>query len=99
MAPRRSPPWVARRWSNATAACRYPSRVVAYRCRVCGNRTRFDVVTTSTTNEFHHFTLGGELRAEEAEVTASRVESVTCRWCGRAEDVEALDESAAPMTP
>jgi hypothetical protein len=43
----------------------YPSGVVAYRCRACGNRTRFDVVTTSTSRAFHHYSLGGELHVED----------------------------------
>ncbi len=73
----------------------YPSRVVAYRCRACGNRTRFDVVTTSTSRAFHHYSLGGELTVEDATVTAVRVESVTCRWCGRGDDVEAIDADAS----
>ena len=60
-----------------------------YRCTACGNLTRFDVVTTSTTRAFHHFTVGGELEVEETEVLAETVDSVTCRWCGHGRNVEA----------
>ncbi|HXY90883.1 MAG TPA: hypothetical protein VEP49_00240 [Acidimicrobiia bacterium] len=55
---------------------------VRYRCAGCGNLTRFDVVTTRRTREFHHFTVGGALEIEDEEVLESRVEAVTCRWCG-----------------
>ncbi len=61
-----------------------------YRCTACGNLTRFDVVTTSTTRAFHHFTVGGELEVEETEVLAETVDSVTCRWCGHGRNVEAV---------
>ena len=79
--------------SGRIGGAHYPSGVVAYRCRACGNRTRFDVVTTSTSRSFHHYTLGGELTVEDTTVTSERTESVTCRWCGRAADVEVLDQA------
>jgi hypothetical protein len=69
--------------------------VVAYRCRACGNRTRFDVVTTSTTRAFHHYSLGGELNVEDTTVTAMRTESVTCRWCGSGADIDVVDGDGA----
>jgi hypothetical protein len=53
-----------------------------YRCRSCGNLTRFTVTTTRRTTAFHHFTIGGDLTVEEEEVLDERVESVLCRWCG-----------------
>lgn len=56
--------------------------VVRYRCRECGNLTRFDVVTTRRTSAFFHFTVGGELSVEDEAVLAEQVESVRCRWCG-----------------
>ncbi len=68
----------------------------AYRCSACGNRTRFDIVETRRTRQFRHFTLGGDCSVEEEDVLASRVESVTCRWCGRADAVEVLDGVAGP---
>jgi hypothetical protein len=52
-----------------------------YRCGACGNITRFDVVTTRRTREFHHFSIGGDLEIEEEEILDERVEQVTCRWC------------------
>lgn len=53
-----------------------------FRCTACGNRTRFDVVSTRQTRAFWHFTLGGELNIDEEDVLEDRVESVSCRWCG-----------------
>jgi hypothetical protein len=53
-----------------------------YRCRGCGNLTRFDVVATRRTRAFHHFTVGGDLEIEDETVLEERVEAVECRWCG-----------------
>ena len=64
-----------------------------FRCEGCGNVTRFDVVATARTRRFHHFDLGGEGSVEEEEVLERRVESVTCRWCGRS---DAVRVEAAP---
>ena len=68
-----------------------------YRCRSCGNLTRFDITTTRRTRAFHHFSLGGELRVEDEQVLDEQVEAVTCRWCGTAGEVEVLsgEEGAA----
>ena len=59
-----------------------------YRCRSCGNLTRFDVTTTSTVKAFHHFSVGGDLTIEDPEVLAETVEDVVCRWCNSAAGVE-----------
>lgn len=63
---------------------------VRYRCRACGNLTRFDVVRRTRTSAFHHFTTGGELTVEDEVVLDDEVESVTCRWCGPSGNVEEL---------
>ena len=55
---------------------------VRYRCTACGNLTRFDVVSTRRSRAFHHYTVGGELEIEDAEVLSESVEEVACRWCG-----------------
>jgi hypothetical protein len=65
-----------------------------YRCRGCGNLTRFDVVETTTVRSFHHYTVGGDLAVEEPEVLARNVESVTCRWCGHGRDIEEIAEES-----
>jgi len=54
---------------------------IRYRCRACGNLTRFDVVVTRRTREYHHFSLGGERAVEASELLAESVEEVACRWC------------------
>ncbi|MCP5026441.1 MAG: hypothetical protein GY929_09170 [Actinomycetia bacterium] len=68
-----------------------------YRCTACGNLTRFDVVATRRTREYHHFTVGGELEVEMAESLGESIDEVSCRWCGRADDVVEL--GAAAPTP
>ncbi len=62
-----------------------------YRCTACGNLTRFDVIATRRTREYHHFTVGGELEIEKAEMLDETVDDVTCRWCGCPDDVVGLD--------
>jgi len=69
-----------------------------YRCTSCGNLTRFDVVTTSTTKAFHHYTVGGDLVIEEPEVIATSVDSVLCRWCGNGRGVEVVEVTEAAST-
>lgn len=61
------------------------------RCTQCGNLTRFDVVTTERTRTFWHVNLAGDPVAEEREVLAQKVESVTCRWCGAQDAVENVE--------
>jgi hypothetical protein len=65
---------------------------VRYRCRACGNLTRFDVTVTRRSRAFHHYTVGGELTVEDEEVLAEQVEDVACRWCGSGRAVERLTE-------
>ena len=70
---------------------------VRYRCRACGNLTRFDVVATRRTRSFHHFSVGGDLEVEDETVLDEQVESVECRWCGAAGDsIEVLATEADP---
>ena len=69
-----------------------------FRCRACGNLTRFDVVSTRRTRAFHHYTVGGELSVEDEEVLDERVEEVSCRWCGTGADVEPITAEQAAAT-
>ena len=62
-----------------------------YRCRSCGNLTRFTVTATRRTRAFHHFTVGGDLSVEDEEVLDDNVESVECRWCGTGTGVEEIN--------
>lgn len=63
-----------------------------FRCKQCGNLTRFDVVESRRTRAFHHFTLGGDVTVEEEEILDRRLEGVTCRWCGSGEVEEVAVE-------
>ena len=65
-----------------------------YRCTACGNLTRFDVTTSVRTRAFHHYTVGGELSVEEAQVLDERVDEVLCRWCGTGTAVEVVTPPA-----
>lgn len=66
--------------------------VERYRCRNCGNLTRFDVTATRRTRAFHHYSVGGELTVEDAEVLDESIESVVCRWCNTGDGVETLPD-------
>lgn len=70
-----------------------------YRCKACGNLTRFDVRITRTTSAFHHYTIGGELEIEDVETLAEEVEEVSCRWCNSAAGVIEIraDSSLSPV--
>ena len=74
-----------------------PTDETRWRCRLCGNLTRFDVVATRRTRAFHHFSVGGDLEVEDETVLEEHVESVECRWCGAAgESIEVLATEADP---
>jgi hypothetical protein len=66
-----------------------------YRCRACGNLTRFDVTSTRRTTAFHHYTVGGELSIEDEQVLDVQVEDVVCRWCASGASVEELVDEAS----
>lgn len=70
--------------TSKPAPAQQPAR---YRCTACGNLTRFDVVVLRRTKAFHHYTVGGDLQVEDAEVLDETVELVTCRWCDTAASV------------
>jgi hypothetical protein len=73
-----------------------PTSTTRWRCRQCGNLTRFDVTRTARTREYLHVDLAGEASVEETEVLAEDVESVRCRWCDGLDSVELVDRPAAP---
>lgn len=68
---------------------------VRYRCKLCGNLTRFDVVERRRTRSFFHYTLGGLLSVEEEETLEREVEEVSCRWCNSPTNVEEVGPEAA----
>lgn len=63
---------------------------VRYRCTLCGNLTRFDVIERKKSRSFYHFTLGGLLTVDEEEVLERQVEEVLCRWCNSSTGVEEM---------
>ncbi len=68
-----------------------PTQTTRWRCTQCGNLTRFDVTRSSRTVEYVHLDLTGVPAVEEREVVSDTVESVRCRWCNTADQVELVD--------
>jgi hypothetical protein len=70
-----------------------------FRCSACGNLTRFDVTVSRRVKEFRHFSVGGDLTIESAEILEEQVERVECRWCsasGEAIELRSGAEAEAP---
>jgi hypothetical protein len=66
-----------------------------FRCSACGNLTRFDVTVSRRVKEFRHFSVGGDLTVESAEILEETVERIECRWCSASGDsIERLAEDA-----
>jgi hypothetical protein len=78
-------------------APRIPGPGERWRCGGCGNLTRFDVTRSLRTTEFWHFDLAGDHRVEEQDVQSEQLESVSCRWCGRADAVVVVDRNDADV--
>ena len=76
------------RLASVSAPTPTPTATTRWRCRQCGNLTRFDVTRTSRTRDYVHVDLAGEPVVEEREVLAEDVESVRCRWCDGVGTVE-----------
>jgi hypothetical protein len=72
-----------------------PDATTRWRCRQCGNLTRFDVVRTTRAREFVHADLAGDQQVEEREVVSDVVETVTCRWCNGVDTVELVPRPEA----
>ena len=66
-----------------------------WRCTLCGNLTRFDVVRVTRSKEYVHADLSGEQSVESREVLDDTVEHVTCRWCNSVDSVEVVPRPAA----
>lgn len=73
-----------------------PSGQTRWRCAVCGNLTRFDVVRVRRTREFWHQELSGEPVVEETDVLSGEIESVACRWCSGGGQVELVTRPTEP---
>lgn len=68
-----------------------------WRCGGCGNLTRFDVVRAARTQEFWHLDLAGEASIEESMPLSEDIVSVSCRWCGRADQVQVVPRPGADL--
>jgi len=66
-----------------------------WRCRSCGNLTRFDVTRTTRAQEYVHVDLAGQQVVEERELLVDDVERVVCRWCRAVDAVEVVPRPAA----
>jgi hypothetical protein len=75
-----------------------PGPDTRWRCRQCGNLTRFDVTRRTRSREYVHVDLAGEALVEEREVAEDVVEHVTCRWCSAVDAVEVVPRPA-PSVP
>ena len=65
-----------------------PGPDTRWRCTLCGNLTRFDVLRTTKAREYVHADLAGAHEVEERELLEDVVEHVTCRWCNAVDQVE-----------
>ena len=72
-----------------------PGPDVRWRCRQCGNLTRFDVTRVTRTRDYVHVDLAGEQVVEDRTVVEDVVEHVTCRWCSAVDAVEAVPRPGA----
>ncbi len=72
-----------------------PGPDARWRCGLCGNLTRFDVVRTTQAREYVHVDLAGVPAVEEREVLDDAVDRVTCRWCGGVDTVEVVPRPTA----
>jgi hypothetical protein len=68
-----------------------------WRCRQCGNLTRFDVTRITRARDYVHVDLSGEQAVEERTVLEDTVEHVTCRWCSSVDNVEAVPRPGAEI--
>jgi hypothetical protein len=72
-----------------------PTETTRWRCRQCGNLTRFDVTRSSRVVEFLHFDLAGASSVEESQVLADAIEQVRCRWCDAVDSVDVVARNDA----
>lgn len=72
-----------------------PGPAGRWRCTLCGNLTRFDVLRTTRAQEYLHVDLSGRPVVETRELLADVVEQVTCRWCRAVDQVEVVSRPDA----
>lgn len=67
-----------------------PGPDTRWRCTLCGNLTRFDVLRSVRAKEYLHVDLGGVQVVEQREVLHDCADHVSCRWCGSVDAVEVV---------
>lgn len=72
-----------------------PDDATRWRCGVCGNLTRFDVLRSTRAREYVHVDLSGGQEVEDREIVSDVAESVSCRWCGSVDRVEVVPRPGA----
>ncbi|HVE74886.1 MAG TPA: hypothetical protein VNA30_07375 [Mycobacteriales bacterium] len=80
-------------------AVQQPGPDSRWRCTLCGNLTRFDVMRVTRTEDFVHVDLAGTPTVDEQTVLDDRVEHVTCRWCKAVDQVELVPRPGAEEPP
>jgi hypothetical protein len=65
-----------------------------WRCRQCGNLTRFDVTRRTRAQEYVHVDLAGEASVEDRVVAEHVVEHENCRWCSAVDAVKVVHRPA-----
>lgn len=76
-----------------------PTATTRWRCRHCGNLTRFDVERRRHTDEFWHMDLSGQPRVEQITVIDEEIVGVRCRWCGAADGVDEVPRPEVAQEP
>lgn len=66
-----------------------------WRCRLCGNLTRFDVTRSTRAEEYVHVDLSGNQVVESRTLLRDDVEHVSCRWCSAVDQVEVIARPTA----
>ena len=83
---------------DSSTQVRLPSETERLRCAGCGNLTRFDVTSTRRVREFWHVALSGDANVEDDSVLSERIESISCRWCGRSDAIEVVARADADLS-
>lgn len=71
-----------------------PGPDTRWRCRLCGNLTRFDITRSTRADEYVHVDLAGNQVVETRTLVHDVVEHVTCRWCSAVDQVEVIARPA-----
>lgn len=75
-----------------------PGPDTRWRCRQCGNLTRFDVTRTTRSREYVHVDLAGDQAVEERDVVEDVVEHISCRWCSAVDAIEVIPRPGSAAT-